>query len=236
MGPDDAVPLDDELAALVLRLSKHLLSQTRVNRAIEVTAALALETVGGAAGAGVSLISADGQAHSQAATSDRVLEADEIQYELGEGPCLSAWVGRCTVTVDDVTTDPRWPRWSAEVAALSLRSSLSVPLTVGETRLGAVKVYGEHPAAFDRRSRGILEGYAVSASLLLANVDCLDNVSRLSSRLRQAMAARNTVQVAKGHLMGRDQMTEDAALQYLIAESHRTGRPLTVVAAEILEQ
>ncbi len=91
------MPSDDELAKLVLRLSEHMLSQARPDRALEVMASLALDTVEHAAGAGVTLIGPNNHAHSYGATSDGVLEADEIQYELGEGPCLSAWVEQETV-------------------------------------------------------------------------------------------------------------------------------------------
>lgn len=57
---------------------------------------------------------------------------------------------------------------------------------------------------------------------------------RLSHRFRQAMAARDTVQIAKGHLMGQDGLEEDAALQTAIMRTRRTGQPLVKVADDVL--
>jgi putative methionine-R-sulfoxide reductase with GAF domain len=74
-----------------------------------------------------------------------------LQYELDEGPCLTAWRQREVVRVDDVTKETRWPAWTAAVTAfgIGLQSTLSVPLVVQDESLGAMKVYARDPYAFD---------------------------------------------------------------------------------------
>ncbi|HEX8488680.1 MAG TPA: GAF and ANTAR domain-containing protein [Propionibacteriaceae bacterium] len=228
------MPLSVELAELAGRMSPLLLSLESVNSAVEVLTTLAQQTIAAATGAGISLIDDAGHRTSKAATSDLVLEADDLQYRLDEGPCLTSWAEGRPVRIDDIAHDPRWRRWSEAVQPLDLQSSLSVPLMAGGRKLGAVKVYSELPAAFDERATELLEGFAATAALLLGNVESVDNARMLSEDLRQAMRARDTVQLAKGVVMQRDGVSEDAAFQVLVGQARVTSRELSQVADQIV--
>ena len=81
----------------------------------------------GTIGAGVSLMDASGRRTSAGFTVPVFQRADALQYELGQGPCLTAWATEETVFVDDVRTDPRWPQWSAAMSSLPVRSIVSSP-------------------------------------------------------------------------------------------------------------
>jgi GAF domain-containing protein len=228
------LPLANELADLAARMSPLLLSVDSVNAAVEVLTWLAEETIPTATGAGVSLMDHQGHRTSRGATSEKVQEADDLQYRLDEGPCLTSWAQRRTVRIDDIDTDPRWPQWSRAVRPLNLLSSVSAPLHAQERVLGAVKVYSELEAAFDQRTERLLEGFAGTAALLLGNVASLDNGHELSDPLRQALKARDTVQLAKGMLMQRDGLSEDQAFQVLVAEAQASREGLRTVAARVL--
>lgn len=229
------LPLAAALADLAARMSPLLLSLENVTAAVEALTWLAQETIPTATGAGVSLLDDQGHRTSKAATSAMVLEADDLQYRLDEGPCLTSWADRRTVRIDDITHDPRWPGWAEAVQPMHLLSSLSAPLVLGERALGAVKVYSDLPSAFDERAERLLEGLAGSAALLLANVVSLDNGRALSEHLRQALKARDTVQLAKGLLMGREGLTEDEAFQVLVTKARTTSREMREVASGIIE-
>ena len=59
----------------------------------------------------------------------RALRADQLQYELGEGPCLDAVWEQDTFRIDDLTVEPRYGDWSRRVVAeTGIRSSLSLQL------------------------------------------------------------------------------------------------------------
>lgn len=229
------LPLADELADLAARMSPLLLSLDSVTAAVTVLTSLAQETITPATGAGISLMDDEGNRTSKGATSPLVLEADDLQYRLDQGPCLTSFAERRTIRMDDIEHDPRWPDWSAAVRPMHLQSSLSVPLVVGERALGAVKVYSEQRAAFDDRARQLLEGFAGTAALLFGNVASMDNARQLSDDLRQAMRARDTVQLAKGVVMQRDGLTEDAAFQVLVGEARGSSRGLREVADHVIE-
>src|SRR3954454_20880036 len=129
-------------------MSGLLLSHETVTTALGLVTSLALETVPGSVGAGITLVDESGR-RSSAATDDRVERADALQYEHDEGPCLAATAIRQVVRVDDVAEDRRWPRWAAAVQPLGLRAALSAPLVAGDRGLGAMKVYSDRPRAFD---------------------------------------------------------------------------------------
>jgi GAF domain-containing protein len=232
--PHDDLPLADELAQLAARMSPLLLSAETVTAAVQTLTSLAREAIPEAKGAGASLLDDKGTRTSTGATSAVVVAADDAQYRLDEGPCLSAWAERRVVRVDDVRTDTRWPRWADAVRPLEVRSVVSAPLVAQGLALGAVKVYTDMPGAFDERTERLLSGFAGAAAVLLANVVSLDNERRLSARLQQAMQDRDTLQLAKGVVMERDGVSEEAALRSLVDEAQGSRRSVQELAASIV--
>jgi AmiR/NasT family two-component response regulator len=62
----------------------------------------------------------------------------------------------------------------------------------------------------------------------------LDNERRLSAGLRQAMKERDTLQLAKGVVMQRDAVSEEAAFRWLVTEARVSQRSLQDLAASIV--
>ncbi|MDQ1663522.1 MAG: hypothetical protein QOJ68_3502 [Blastococcus sp.] len=227
-------PLTDELAAVFARMTGLLLSAETVAAALHLLSSLAKETVPGSSGAGVSLID-DHRRSSSGATDERVLRADDLQYELDEGPCLTAAADRHLIRVDDLTTDRRWPRWADAAAELGLRAVMSAPMVVADSSLGAIKVYAEEPGTFDARSEHLLTLFSAQAALLVANVRTHEEAQRLSQGMRQAIHARDVINVAKGVLMERHSVNEEAAFGILLARSTPEGSTLAQTAGSIVE-
>ncbi|SOE03408.1 GAF and ANTAR domain-containing protein [Blastococcus haudaquaticus] len=231
---DQHLPLTDELAGVVARMSGLLLTHETVETALGLLSALAHETVHGASGAGVSTM-VGGRRVSSGSTDDRVRQADALQYELDEGPCLAAFSGREVVRVDDLTRDRRWPRWAEATVPLGFRATLSAPLVAGDTSLGAIKVYADTPGAFDPRSEQLLSLFSAQAAVLVANVQAYDRAKRLSDGLREAVRGRDVVNMAKGVLMGRSNLDEDAAVTVLIRNAQRDGTTVAAAAEAVVE-
>jgi GAF domain-containing protein len=228
------LPLSDELAGVFARMSGLLLSEETVETSLSLLSSLARETVPGATGAGVSVIDERGH-RSSGSTDDRVREADSLQYELDEGPCLAATATRELIRIDDLTTDGRWPSWAAAVAPLGLRAAMSSPLVVGDVSLGAMKVYADEPGAFDAGAEQRLALFSAQAAVLVANVRSFDRAKRLSQGMRQAVRDRDAVSTAKGVLMGRDAVDEDTALRLLLARAERDGTTVAEAARSVVE-
>jgi transcriptional regulator with GAF, ATPase, and Fis domain len=228
------LPLADELAVVFARMSGLLLSRETVQTALRTVSLLALDTISGAVGAGVTLVDARGQKESSGATDARVEQADDLQYRLGEGPCLAAAAGRHLVRLDDVATDTRWPRWSHEAASLGLHAALSAPLVAGGGTLGALKVYAEDAGTFDDDAERRISLFAAHAAVLVANVQSCERAHRLSDELRRTVDSRDLVSMAKGMLMAREAVDEYTAFDLLVARATQTGSTLHDAARSVV--
>ena len=230
------LPLADELAAVYARMSGLLLSDETVGTALRLVTSLAAQTVPGTAGAGVTLVDDQGRPTSRGSSDDLVSEADRLQYELDEGPCLAAWWQRRLIRVDDVGQDQRFPRWSAQARelGLGLGSSLSTPLVAGDVSLGALKVYARQPHAYDASAEHLVTMFAAQAAILLANVQSYERAQRVSDQLREALRSRDVIGQAKGILMERERVDDQRAFTLLVAMSRNTNRKLRDVARDVV--
>lgn len=231
---DQDLPLADELAGMYARMSGLLLSQETVGTALQLVTSLAVQTVPGSVGAGVSLRDEQGRRVSAAATDALVEQADARQYELDEGPCLTAWAQRSVVRIDDTAGEQRWPRWCAAVQPLGLRSVLSAAMVAGDAGLGAVKVYARDAGVYDSRSEHLLRLFATQAAILLANMQTHERAQQLSEGLKDALESRDVIGQAKGILMSQDGLDADAAFALLAAASQREHRKLRDVAQDLI--
>jgi GAF domain-containing protein len=231
-----ALPLADELGAVYATMSGLLLSQETVGTVLRLVTALALDTIPAADGAGVTLVDGHGRKTTSAATDPLVERADDLQYELDEGPCLAAWAVRTLVRVDDIATERRWPRWAGRAAELGLRAALSAPLVAGDASLGAIKVYATTAGQpFDARAERVLTLFAAQAAILLANVQSQADARRVSEHLKAALRGRDLISQAKGVLMGSRGVDADTAFALLASAAQRENKKLRDVAAELVE-
>lgn len=233
---DVSLPLADELAAAFARMSGLLLSEETVAGALKVVASLAAETISDSAGAGISLMDEAGRRTTAAATDPLVEQADSAQYELEEGPCLTAWAQRTVVRVDDVAADPRWPSWAKAAAKLGVGATLSAPMLAGSSVLGAIKVYALAPGVYGPEAERLLGLFASQAAMLVANLRSEEAARRVSDQMREALAGRDVINQAKGYLMVRDNLDEHGALAALIGIAQQEGRTLAGAARDLMSR
>src|SRR3954464_3746512 len=143
--PGDATAgLPAELSSAPAQMAGLVLSRQTVDTPVALVTTLAEATLAGSTGAGVTIADEHGK-RSRAASNQLVEQADALQYEFDEGPCLTAWRTRQLVRIDDTATDPRWPRWNSAAAKLGVPAVLSIPLAADDDSIGAIKVYSDQP-------------------------------------------------------------------------------------------
>jgi hypothetical protein len=79
------IPLD-ELSLVIARIKGLLLTEEKVDRAVQLLAEAIRDTIPRTTGAGVSLLDDQGRRTSHGATDAVVEQADTAQYDLGQGP------------------------------------------------------------------------------------------------------------------------------------------------------
>ena len=106
----------------------------------------------------------DDKGWTAAYTGRLALDADELQYERGYGPCMDAGRTGTVLLIDDTRVETRWPDYTAHVAARGVLSSLSVPLPIQTDVIGALNIYSREPLGVlprggrDRRRAGRARG------------------------------------------------------------------------------
>jgi GAF domain-containing protein len=232
--PDDLrAPPPVDLAAALTQMAGLVLSRETVDTALELVTTLAATTTAGTLGAAVTVVDEHGK-RSRAASHQAVQQADALQYELDEGPCLTACRTQEMVRIDETTSDVRWPRWSEAVSRLGVRSVLSVPLlAVGES-IGAMKVYSVRPANYGPHEERVMRLLAGQAAILLANSQSLSEARRLSRQLTEALGRRDAIAQAVGVLLARGASSQQEAFGQLAAAAQKSHRSIDNVARALV--
>lgn len=228
------LPLAEEITAVFARATRLLLTEDTVAHALRLITDAATVAIPGALGAGVSLIDGSGLRRTTAASDAVVAAADALQYKLGEGPCITAWASGETVVVEDMASDERWRRWAPAAADLGISASVSCPLLSGGLALGAVKIYSDGAQNAGAGAVRLAELFAEQATLFVVHSQAREAARTLSERLQESLAQRDAISMARGLLMARNGVDEEAALRDLMTLSRRSGKPLALVAAELL--
>jgi GAF domain-containing protein len=178
--------------------------------------------------AGVMLLHGRRRIETAAVTDEVVSKADQLQLDLGEGPCLTALADNRTVRVADTLIGSRWPRWSRAVADLGLRSVLSVQLRTSENVVGSLSMFDTEPNRFEADDVAVAEVLARHAAIALA-------ASRQVESLELAIDARKLIGQAQGMLMERFDLDADRAFAVLRRYSQDNNIKLRDVAQRLID-
>ncbi len=224
---------DDDLAASLWGLSELLSGHDALERSLVRVATLAVEAIPGAEGAGLTLLEKD-RPQTVVATADFVREVDDIQYRLGEGPCVSAVAEGRAFTSGNLGGEPQWPRFGPRVGRLGVHSALSLPLLLPDQVLGALNVYARPQNAFDGEALRLGSAFAGPAAVSVSNAQMLAEAERLAAQLTAALSSRAEIDQAMGVLMSRSGISAGEAFDRLRAMSQSRSMKLADVARDLL--
>jgi GAF domain-containing protein len=194
------VPVDGQLVARTVAELRAMPEAedllARLDRVVEAT-----RTVVGADGTGLTLTCEDGQPRWVAATDAAMQLLEEVQHDLGEGPCLVAFAEDRVVAVEDLRRELVWDRIAVVVRQLQVRGVLSVPVRLADQPVGTLNVYATQPRAWTPAPAEVqaLRALAVVTAELVRTAVELANHQVEVGQLRQALASRVWIEQAKGH-------------------------------------
>jgi hypothetical protein len=168
---------------------------------------------------------------------------DELQFTLGEGPCLDSVSLRTPILAADLAhpEETRWPMYTSAMLANAIRAVFAMPLTLAGAYVGALDLYRTQPGHLEDRD---LAGAIAAAEL--AEMPMLDVVgddmraaindpdSDAWSELQSLTRAE--VSQATGMLVAQLGIEPAEALVRLRAHAYATGRSATDVARDVLER
>jgi GAF domain-containing protein len=229
------MPQHDDTPEGMADLSRILLTEESLESILSKVATLAGREIAGSDAVSVTLVE-DGRARTAASTADLAVEVDRLQYAAGEGPCLDAARQHVVRLVTDMATDSTWPHYGPAAAAAGVGSSLSVPLPVRDTVLGALNIYSCERGSFDDVDLERASTLAAHAAVAVANAHAYNTTVQLAAHLRVALETRGVIEQAKGILMQRHRCTADDAFELLRAASQNENVKLRDVAGRIVAE
>jgi GAF domain-containing protein len=201
-----------------------------LGRVVEAT-----RTVVGVDGTGLTLAHEDGRPR-WVAVSDAAMELlEQIQHDLGEGPCLAAFAQDRVVAVQDLQSELVWDRIAAVVGQLHVRGVLSVPVRLADQPVGTLDVYASELRAWSTGEVEALGALAVVTAELVSTGVELANREVEVAQLRRALASRVWIEQAKGVLAATRGVGPDQAFQQLRQQARSSSRKLADLAQEVVQ-
>ena len=228
-SPEQRVAEEADLRESLASLSRLASSNLELESLLTRVAGYAVQAIPGAEGAGLTLLEQD-RPDTIVATAPFVSEIDDIQYSMGQGPCIKAADDGRPVLSGSLGGDARWPRFGGRVARMGVHSVVSLPL------VGAMNIYAHAKDVFDDRSAELGMIFAMPAAIAVQNAHVLAQARRLAEQLQHALQARGVVDRAVGILLSRSGGTEVEAMQRLRELSQSEHRKLSVVAQSIVDE
>jgi hypothetical protein len=191
----------------------------------------------GVDGAAVSTLGDPLGSETICASDDATARLDEIQLDLGEGPCWEALSTGLPVVESDLqhSVNPAWPLARELLRATGIGALYAFPLVVAGIKIGAVDLYSDTSMRLTDQQltdasllSGILARQVLRRGLVAANAGQED------ADLVEGVFSRREVHQATGMVLAQMRLTADDALLVLQGHAFAEGRPLRDVAADVI--
>jgi hypothetical protein len=189
-----------------------------------------------ASGAGLSVMAETGVRGMTTASDPATERIEELQFLLGEGPCIEAFAARRPVLVPDLADGAmsRWPFYSPAAYDGGVRAVFAFPLQVGAGRLGVLDVFRARPGPLSADELGQALTFAEVAVTTLIDGQAEAWPGVAADGLDEAMGSRAELFQAQGMAMVQLGVTLTEALARIRAHAYAENRPLAEVAGDIV--
>ena len=188
-------------------------------------------------GAGVVLI-LRGRALGTVCVSDAITDAvEEVQYTLGEGPCLDAFATQEPVLVPDLDAEDlvRWPGFRQGALAAGVHAVFGFPILVGTVCIGALNLYQLQPGALSDEQIADATVVAHLAGRTVLDWQSVAGEGSLARQLEHLPANRAVIHQATGMVSVQAAVPVDDAIALLRAYAFSNDQPISDVATDILQ-
>jgi GAF domain-containing protein len=186
-------------------------------------------------GAGLMLLAADDQLRYVAASDEPGRALEQIQEEVGEGPCLTAFDTGEPSATSNALTDQRWPAFGRLVAEHGIHAVLGVPVELQGGPIGTLNVYAVRPHEWDPSEQEAILAYARMAGAVLGTAVHAEVKDTVAKQLQRALEHRVLIEQAKGILMERHGIDARTAFERLRRHARSRQERLTDLARRMID-
>jgi len=246
---------DGSLLVRTGRLSDYVLGATAETDFLVQLAAGTRDRVAAASSAGI-MVATSGRRRYGVGIDSVSAQLEQLQAEVGIGPCVDAIDSGEMVVVEDLAAaSPSYGEFLHTALGGGVRSLLSVPLTrasagastapgpgQGENHaarqpaVGALDLYAPVPGAFSAADQELAVELAEEIGSALTLADSYAQKVRLAEQLAQALPSRAVIDQAIGVIIAQQHCSPDEAFAVLRRVSQNGNRKLRDVARDLVER
>jgi hypothetical protein len=192
--------------------------------------------VTGMTGAGIMLVAGDAPEGSLCTTDHASRVIEDLQYMLGEGPCVDAHRFGMAVFEPDLATPDlaRWPAFSPPAVAAGALAVFGFPVRIGAARLGALNLYRDRPGPLsdEQHTVALVMADVTARAILAMQADAPPG--EIAAELIAGANFQFVVHQAAGMMSVQLDVNVAEALIRLRAYAFRTERPIATVATDVV--
>jgi diguanylate cyclase (GGDEF)-like protein len=136
--------------------------------------------------AGVTLISTGNAPRYIAASDENALRYEQLQTQIGQGPCVASFESGIAVAIADLHVDDRFPRFASMAVGAGLRAAFAFPLRHSTGRLGALDLYRTTPGGLDAHDFAAAQTLADVAAAYLVNAQSREDAQATSEAFQHS--------------------------------------------------
>ncbi|MCU1372204.1 MAG: hypothetical protein JWO77_3398 [Ilumatobacteraceae bacterium] len=228
MNPDDGV-----LDALS-QLAQVLQTQRTLGGALANIVEVATGSVPRCDAASVAL-SINGRPTTAAATARIALELDMVQYDLHDGPCLTAFRTMESLRLNLLDPGDAFPHFAVAARNQGITSVLSVPAIWGDELVATLNLYSRS-GAFDETAATVASVLATQATIAVSRSPEYAAARNVVEHAQRDADDQADISMATGMLMANESCTADQAAGLLRQAADQTEQTIIQIAQRIIEQ
>jgi hypothetical protein len=190
-------------------------------------------------GAAVSTLGAPIGSETVCATDAQAARLDEVQFDLGEGPCWEAKFTRRPVLTADMRGDSHdaWPVFAEAISNDDIGALYTFPLLVGPLSFGAVDLYSRSAGRLNESQIAYATGLAENAARqVLQWALSVRETHTEDADDTQSEYSRRVVHQATGMVIAQLDVSAADALLILRGHAFAHARPVREIAVDLVER
>jgi GAF domain-containing protein len=170
-----------------------------------------------------------------AASSERTRLLELFQLQTDQGPCVDCFRTGQPVSVADLPSAGRWPRFTAAAAEVGFAAVHAVPMRLRTEVIGALNFFDTHPGALDEGQLRIGQALADVATIGLLQQRAIRRREALTEQLQTALNSRVLIEQANGVLAERLHLDVAEAFTLLRGGARSRNRRLSELAQAVVD-
>jgi GAF domain-containing protein len=185
---------------------------------------------------GILLAGPSGRLSLVAASTEKAQFLETIQLQKEQGPCLDVFATGALVICDDLTTEPRWPRFVPAALAAGFRSVHAVPMRFRDQVIGGINLFRTVPGSLPGETLHYAQALADMTTIGILSERALRQADVVAVELQYALENRVILEQAKGFLAERHGIELPAASGLLRTFAAEHGLKVTDVAHAVMNR